>query len=178
MEEFLIPLLPYITSGWYLSSQALNSILRLVSPRVLKELTFKCNAVKPHMISICPAAWIFCNWFMMKKTYKHIILTGAILEVTGDTIAETLKGGRYYPVAFFTICLWNLRQWVTSFQKKEWKVPCRTGELLPKSPHDYLAPEPLAALPAKLLAEQATDPDASAGKENDPSFDIWVLLQL
>ena len=46
----------------------------------------------------------------MKKTYKHIILTGAILEVAGDTIAETLKGGRYYPVAFFTVCLRNLGQ--------------------------------------------------------------------
>lgn len=57
-------------------------------------------------------------------------------------------------------------------------MPCRTGELLPKPPRDYLAPELLAALPARLLAEQATDPDASAGKENDPSFDIWVLLQL
>lgn len=57
-------------------------------------------------------------------------------------------------------------------------MPCRTGELLPKLPQDYLAPEQLAALPARLLAEQATDPDASVGKENDPSFDIWVLLQL
>jgi len=57
-------------------------------------------------------------------------------------------------------------------------VTCRTGELLPKLPCDYVAPELLATLPARLLAEQATDPDASAGKENDPSFDIWGLLQL
>lgn len=40
-----------------------------------------------------------------KNLYEHIILTGPILEVAGDTIAETLKGGRYYPVAFFTACL-------------------------------------------------------------------------
>lgn len=57
-------------------------------------------------------------------------------------------------------------------------MPCRTGELLPEPPHAYLALELFAALPARLLAEQATDPDASAGKENDPSFTIWVLLQL
>lgn len=38
-------------------------------------------------------------------TYKHIILTGAALEVAEHTIAETLKGGCYYPVAFFTGCL-------------------------------------------------------------------------
>lgn len=41
---------------------------------------------------------------MMKKTpYKHITLTGAILGVTGDPIAGTLKGDRYYPVAFFSV---------------------------------------------------------------------------
>lgn len=40
---------------------------------------------------------------MGKKPYKHITLTGAILGVTGDTTGETLKGDRYYPVAFFSV---------------------------------------------------------------------------
>lgn len=113
-----------------------------------------------------------------KTTYKHITLTGTIPGVTGDPIAGTLKGDRYYPVAFFLCSLRNLCQWVTSFQSKEWKVPCRTGELLPKPLHDCLAPELLTALPARLLAEQATEPDALAGRENDPSSHIWGLLQL
>lgn len=66
-EDFGIPFLACISSGWCRGSQALSSVRRLLSPCVLKETAFKCNAVKPHMISICPAAWIFCNWFTMEK---------------------------------------------------------------------------------------------------------------